>query len=302
MLGTAPRFASLAYSGFASKDIRLEAVSSFSQALLLLSVLAFSLGALFVTTAAADPCSSVRSGAKVDPEANLDQSQPPERCSVRGLTESECDDVPGHKHFKKDHGSGFTECFFDPPTSSSESDSSTQGANSPVGSVATCKAGYKDCEGTCIPYHASCCANGRGVYCEATTGGCCFNPNQSGAQQGYTCCAADSQCVYETGPTQGQCVSSMEGEPSPSRSEAPRSRKRIEASPNPNQAAENNKCTEQLITVEETVHDTLEANTLSEADVDKVNELLDQADALCTDGKFAEATATLATVNKMVGK
>ena len=94
----------------------------------------------------------------------------------------------------------------------------------------------------------------------------------------------------------------MEGEPSPSRSEAPRSRKRIEASPNPNQADENNECTEQLITVEETVHDKLEANTLSEADVDKVNELLDQADALCTEGKFAEATDTLATVNKMVGK
>jgi len=65
---------------------------------------------------------------------------------------------------------------------------------------------------------------------------------------------------------------------------------------------ENNECTEQLITVEETVHDKLEANTLSDADVDKVNELLDQADALCTEGKFAEATVTLATVNKMVGK
>jgi len=300
MLGTAPRFASPAYSGFASKDIRLKAVSSFSPAFLLLSVLVFSLGALFVTAASADSCSSVRGGAKVDPIANLDQSQPPERCSVRGLTESECDEVPGHKHFKKDHGSGFTECFFDPPASNAEPDSPTQDANSPVGGVATCKAGYKDCEGACIPYQASCCANGRGVYCEATTGGCCFNPNHSGAQQGYTCCATDSQCVYETGPTQGQCVSSSE--PSPSRSEAPRSRKRIEAIPNPSRVDENNECTEQLITVEETVHDKLEANTLSDADVDKVNELLDQADALCTEGKFAEATATLATVNKMVGK
>ena len=28
---------------------------------------------------------------------------------------------------------------------------------------------------------------------------------------------------------------------------------------------------------------------------------LDQADALCTEGKFAEASATLATVNKLVG-
>lgn len=63
-----------------------------------------------------------------------------------------------------------------------------------------------------------------------------------------------------------------------------------------------NQCTEQLTTVEETVHDKLEANALSDADVDKVNELLDLADALCTEGKIAEATSTLATVNKMVGK
>ena len=202
MLGAAPRFASFAYSGFASKDIGHEAVSFFSPALLLLTVLAFSLGALPVTTAAADTCSSVRGGAKVDPSANPDQSQPPGQCSVRGLTESECDDVPGHKHFEKDSGSGFTDCFFDPPTSS-----------------------------------------------------------------------------------------------------APTSKRRVETNPsNPNPGDEDNECIEQLITVEETLRDKLEANTLSEADVDKVNELLDQADALCTEGKFAEATATLATVNKMVGK
>jgi hypothetical protein len=63
-----------------------------------------------------------------------------------------------------------------------------------------------------------------------------------------------------------------------------------------------NQCTEQLTTVEEAVHDKLEANALSDADVDKVNELLDLADALCTEGKVAEATSALATVNKMVGK
>ena len=39
-----------------------------------------------------------------------------------------------------------------------------------------------------------------------------------------------------------------------------------------------------------------------ETDAEKVNELLDQADAQCTEGNLAEATATLATVNKMVGK
>jgi hypothetical protein len=66
--------------------------------------------------------------------------------------------------------------------------------------------------------------------------------------------------------------------------------------------AVDNQCTEQLTTVEETVHDKIEANTLNDSDVDKVNELLDQADALCTEGKFAEASATLAAVSKMVGK
>jgi len=63
-----------------------------------------------------------------------------------------------------------------------------------------------------------------------------------------------------------------------------------------------NECTQQLTTVEETVHDKIEANALSEADADKVNELLDEADALCTEGKFTEASATLDTINKMVAK
>jgi hypothetical protein len=64
--------------------------------------------------------------------------------------------------------------------------------------------------------------------------------------------------------------------------------------------AGDNECTAQLASVEETVHDKIESNALSEAD--KVNELLDEADALCTEGKFPEASATLATVSKMVGK
>ena len=66
--------------------------------------------------------------------------------------------------------------------------------------------------------------------------------------------------------------------------------------------AGDNECTAQLTAVEETVHDKIESNALSEADADKVNELLDEADALCTEGKFTEASATLATVTKMVGK
>src|SRR6185369_10910673 len=120
MLGAAPRFASFAYSGFASKGLGHGAGPSFSPALLLLTVLAFSPGALFVTAAAAaaDSCSSIRGGTRVAPGANPDQSQPPAQCSVKGVTESECDDLPGHKHFEKDSGSGFTECFFDPPISS----------------------------------------------------------------------------------------------------------------------------------------------------------------------------------------
>jgi hypothetical protein len=63
-----------------------------------------------------------------------------------------------------------------------------------------------------------------------------------------------------------------------------------------------NECTAQLTAAEEAVHDKIEANALSEADAEKVNELLDEADALCTEGKFDEASATLASINKMIGK
>jgi hypothetical protein len=41
---------------------------------------------------------------------------------------------------------------------------------------------------------------------------------------------------------------------------------------------------------------------LSDADAEKVNELLDEADAQCTEGNFKDASATLATVNGMVAK
>jgi len=61
-----------------------------------------------------------------------------------------------------------------------------------------------------------------------------------------------------------------------------------------------NECTQQLTAAEETVHDKIDANALSEADAEKINELLDQADALCTEGKFPEASATLDTINQMV--
>lgn len=67
------------------------------------------------------------------------------------------------------------------------------------------------------------------------------------------------------------------------------------------EAEGNSECTAQLTAAEEKVHDKIEANALSEADAEKVNQLLDEADALCTEGKLEEASATLATVNKMVG-
>jgi hypothetical protein len=45
-----------------------------------------------------------------------------------------------------------------------------------------------------------------------------------------------------------------------------------------------------------------ESKPLSEDEYAKVNELLDQADAQCTEGNLKDATATLATVNGMIGK
>ena len=61
-------------------------------------------------------------------------------------------------------------------------------------------------------------------------------------------------------------------------------------------------CAQQLTTAQEVVQDKVDANALSEADQEKVYELLDQADALCTEGKSDEASATLAAVNQMVAK
>lgn len=67
-------------------------------------------------------------------------------------------------------------------------------------------------------------------------------------------------------------------------------------------AGEDNQCTAQLTKAEEIVSDKMDSGALSDDDANKVNELLDQADALCTEGKFDEASATLATINKMIGK
>ena len=60
--------------------------------------------------------------------------------------------------------------------------------------------------------------------------------------------------------------------------------------------AVDNECTEQLTAAEEAMQSKIDANALSEDEAEKVNELLDEADALCTEGKFPEASAKLATV------
>ena len=60
-------------------------------------------------------------------------------------------------------------------------------------------------------------------------------------------------------------------------------------------------CTEELARVEGLFHDKIEgANPPSEATVEHASMLLDDADALCTEGKVAEATKTLAAVTKLV--
>jgi hypothetical protein len=61
-------------------------------------------------------------------------------------------------------------------------------------------------------------------------------------------------------------------------------------------------CSQQLATTEAAVQSKVEANALSEADTDKVNELLDQADAQCTEGDLAGATKTLGGVSAMLAK
>jgi lipid II:glycine glycyltransferase (peptidoglycan interpeptide bridge formation enzyme) len=61
-------------------------------------------------------------------------------------------------------------------------------------------------------------------------------------------------------------------------------------------------CTQQLAATEEAVESKQEAKPMSEEDYAKVNELLDQADAQCTEGNLKEATATLAAVTSMISK
>ncbi len=61
-------------------------------------------------------------------------------------------------------------------------------------------------------------------------------------------------------------------------------------------------CSQLLAATEAAVQNKVEANAINEADSDKVNELLDQADAQCTEGDLAGATKTLGGVDAMLGK
>jgi hypothetical protein len=65
---------------------------------------------------------------------------------------------------------------------------------------------------------------------------------------------------------------------------------------------EGDACSQALAATEESVRDKLESGSMSDADTEKVNELLDQADAQCTEGDMEGATTTLDQVKSMVAK
>ncbi len=65
---------------------------------------------------------------------------------------------------------------------------------------------------------------------------------------------------------------------------------------------EGDACSQALAATEESVRDKLESGSMNDADTEKVNELLDQADAQCTEGDMDGATATLDQVKTMVVK
>jgi hypothetical protein len=67
------------------------------------------------------------------------------------------------------------------------------------------------------------------------------------------------------------------------------------------QEAATGDCDQQLIQTQALVQGKVDANTLSEDEQEAIYEILDNADALCADGKSDEANATLAAVSKMIG-
>ena len=63
-----------------------------------------------------------------------------------------------------------------------------------------------------------------------------------------------------------------------------------------------NECTQRLAATEEAVATKQESAPMSDEDFAKINELLDQADAQCTEGDLNGATETLANVNSLIGQ
>lgn len=59
-------------------------------------------------------------------------------------------------------------------------------------------------------------------------------------------------------------------------------------------------CMDELAKTETLVDQRVEAKALSEGEVEEVNLLLDEADALCTEGKYKRARDTMADVNKLI--
>lgn len=59
-------------------------------------------------------------------------------------------------------------------------------------------------------------------------------------------------------------------------------------------------CMNELANAETLVDQRVEAKSLSEGEVEEVNMLLDEADALCTEGKHGKAKETLAGVTKLI--
>jgi len=61
-------------------------------------------------------------------------------------------------------------------------------------------------------------------------------------------------------------------------------------------------CVRELAAAEEAFQSKLDAKALGEADADKLNQLLDDADEFCTGGDVKGARQTLAAVNDLVAK
>jgi hypothetical protein len=59
-------------------------------------------------------------------------------------------------------------------------------------------------------------------------------------------------------------------------------------------------CNQKLASAEAALLDRLGAKTLSEENIDTINELLDKADAACTEGNMKAATRSLAKANRLL--